>query len=111
MEGGIVLRELGPDEGVEVIAPEPGLRPLGEVLLRGREGIVPPALPVHVQHLVIGTTLEGRLVCSSDTLLIETQDLVVIGVRELVQDHSGLDPVEVPIGEGGGPRNMDALGE
>ena len=91
LEGfGIVVAEFGGDEGVEVVAVEVGLGGFGEVFLMVGGGVVLCGATVEELYFFKDPFFDGRVVGGNDFLVVEAEDLVVIGVGQFVKNDGGV---------------------
>src|SRR4029079_1961272 len=104
----VVLPELGAHERVEIVRAEERLGPLGEVLLGARERGVALLRPADPEHRFVRAAGAGVVEGLPDAGVIEPEDLVVIGVGELVEDHRRL--LDRRLHESRGVADLDALG-
>lgn len=90
MEIRIVDPQFGLDEGVKIIPIEEGLGTFGEVLLVICHAVVEDATPIVEQNAAILAGFLGFLKDFRDPGVVKPKNLIVIGVREFVQDHHGV---------------------
>ena len=87
MHDGIVFFQFRPNKGIKIIPVKVSLRGFGEVFFMIGHSIVKDALAGVEEHVLVLAGSFGLVIGGDDALVVETENLVVIGVGEFVQHH------------------------
>ena len=86
VQGGVVILELCTDKRITIVVIKVGLGPLSKILLMVGGTVVPHSSARVEKNPLICSLLHGLIIGVHDGLVLETKNLIVIGVGELVKN-------------------------
>ena len=87
VKGGIVLIELRTNERIKIVMIEVCLGSLSKILLMVGGAVVPDGPTRVEQNPLIRSLLHGLIIGIHDRLVIKTQNLIVVGMGQFVENH------------------------